>query len=176
MARIGSRLVLVALAAALAAAPALAGRASTNRASMPAPDRSVLVQLNAIRSQHGLVTLKPNAQLAAAAAEHSSDMLAHGYFAHSSFNGGAFWERLARYTAGARHGGWSVGENLLWSAPDVDAVHALKLWMASPEHRANILNPDWRQIGIAAVNSPSAPGTYGGRDVTVVTTDFGVRR
>jgi uncharacterized protein YkwD len=51
----------------------------------------------------------------------------------------------------------------------------MKLWMASPEHRANILNPAWRQIGIAAVNSPSAPGTYGGHDVTVVTTDFGVR-
>jgi uncharacterized protein YkwD len=49
-------------------------------------------------------------------------------------------------------------------------------WMASPEHRANILFAGWRQIGIAAVSSPDAPGTYNGMPVTVITTDFGVRR
>ena len=53
---------------------------------------------------------------------------------------------------------------------------ALKMWMRSPEHRANILNPNWREIGIAAVHVHGAPGTFGGLPVTIITTDFGVRR
>jgi uncharacterized protein YkwD len=43
--------------------------------------------------------------------------------------------------------------------------------MASPEHRANILDASWRTIGVAAVRAP-APGVYGNRDVTIITTDF----
>jgi uncharacterized protein YkwD len=48
--------------------------------------------------------------------------------------------------------------------------------MLSPEHRRNLLNPDWRQIGLAALEVPSAPGLYVGLGVTIVTVDFGVRR
>jgi uncharacterized protein YkwD len=71
---------------------------------------------------------------------------------------------------------WSVGENLLWSSPDVDPKRALELWMASPEHRANILTPRWREIGISALHVQTAPGDFDDREVTVITTDFGVRR
>jgi hypothetical protein len=38
------------------------------------------------------------------------------------------------------------------------------------------MNPRWREIGVAAVHEPDAPGVYEGREVTIVTTDFGVRR
>ena len=48
--------------------------------------------------------------------------------------------------------------------------------MASPEHRANILTARWREIGVSAVHVAAAPGVYHGLDVTIVTTDFGVRR
>ena len=48
--------------------------------------------------------------------------------------------------------------------------------MGSPGHRANLLSPRWREIGIAAVHAASAPGVYGGHEVTIVTADFGVRR
>ncbi len=71
--------------------------------------------------------------------------------------------------------GWSVGENLLWSSPDVSAQSALQMWMASPEHRANLLSPRWREVGVAAVHESAAPGVFKGLDVTIVTTDFGVR-
>jgi uncharacterized protein YkwD len=47
--------------------------------------------------------------------------------------------------------------------------------MDSPEHRANILTPRWREIGISAVHVAAAPGTFQGREVTIITTDFGVR-
>ncbi len=50
------------------------------------------------------------------------------------------------------------------------------MWMRSPEHRANILAPRWREVGIAAVHLDSAPGLFRGLPVTIVTTDFGVRR
>jgi hypothetical protein len=38
------------------------------------------------------------------------------------------------------------------------------------------LTPQWRQIGVSAVSVASAPGVYQGQRVTIITTDFGVRR
>jgi uncharacterized protein YkwD len=169
------RTIAVAVLVALVAVPgAFGGHGTTRLASMQALDAGVLVQLNAIRTAHGLVPLKLNATLTAAAQGHSAQMLDDGYFAHESADGSPFWKRLTAYSSFS-HGAWSVGENLLWSSPDVGAVHALQLWMASPEHRQNILTARWREIGIAAIHADSAPGTYGGRSVTVITTDFGAR-
>jgi uncharacterized protein YkwD len=96
-----------------------------------------------------------------------------GYFAHESADGTAFWKRLRSFYAPKSY--WSVGENLLWSSPDIDGQHALQLWLASPEHRRNLVNPSWREIGVSAVHATQAPGVYQGLDVTIVTTDFGVR-
>ncbi len=47
--------------------------------------------------------------------------------------------------------------------------------MESPKHRENILTPRWREVGLSAVTVPAAPGVFGGRDVTIVTSDFGTR-
>jgi uncharacterized protein YkwD len=165
----------VAVLVALLVAPAAFGQhGAARQTSLQALDAAVLVQLNAIRAAHGLVALKVNPALTSAAEGHSAQMLADGYFAHESAGGAPFWNRLTAYSHSA-HGSWSVGENLLWSSPDVDATHALHLWMASPEHRHNILTARWREIGIAAIHADTAPGTYGGRSVTVITTDFGAR-
>lgn len=139
-------------------------------------ETDVLDQLNGIRRDHGLVPLKLSAALGKSADEHSREMASVGYFAHNSADGAAFWKRVERYYPSKGTTFWSVGENLLWSSPDVDGPGALELWMASPEHRANILSAQWREIGISAVKATAAPGTYNGLDVTIVTTDFGVRR
>ena len=136
----------------------------------------VLAELNATRQQHGLVPLRSSSPLAAAARQHSVEMATRGYFSHTSANGTTFDKRIARFYPMGRYGYWSVGENLLWSSPDVDPAGALRMWMNSPEHKANILNARWRQIGISAVHVDSAPGLYGGAPVTIITTDFGVRR
>jgi uncharacterized protein YkwD len=166
-------LLLLALLALLAAPAALAQRGAVQATSVQALDAGVLTRLNEIRAAHGLVPLKLNAALTTAALGHSSEMLADGYFAHESHDGAPFWKRLGRYTGPG--GGWTAGENLLWSSPGVEAGKALELWMGSPEHRRNILSPGWREIGIAALHAPSAPGVYGGMPVTVITTDFGAR-
>jgi uncharacterized protein YkwD len=131
----------------------------------------VLERLNRIRESHGLARLAPSRSLAAAARQHSAEMVADGYFAHDSFDGSPFWRRIERY-----YGSATVGENLLWGMPDVGAPQAVALWMHSPGHRAVILDGRWREVGIAAVHAAAAPGTFLGRPVTVITADFGARR
>ena len=138
-------------------------------------DYGVLSQLNRVRTEHGLVSLHLNLRLSESADEHSREMGADGYFAHASFDGTTYWKRIEQWYPWSGYQVWSVGENLLWSSPDLSPAAALKMWMQSPEHRANILNPNWREIGIAAVHSDGAPGAFDGLPVTIITTDFGVR-
>ena len=144
--------------------------------AMGALEQDVLSNVNLFRHQHGLGALRLSAKLAAAARLHSSEMAQRGYFSHDSANGTSFDKRIARFYSlgGKRY--WSVGENLLWSSPDVSASSALDMWLNSPEHKKILLTARWREIGLAAVHTSSAPGTYGGREVTIVTADFGVRR
>jgi uncharacterized protein YkwD len=145
-------------------------------ASLSSLEQNVLADINTLRKQHGLAPLRLSASLSAAARQHSSEMAARGYFSHDSANGSSFDKRIARYYPMGSSRFWSVGENLLWSSPDVDAGGALNMWWNSPEHRKNMLTARWREIGLSAVHVTSAPGTYAGREVTIVTTDFGVRR
>ena len=156
-------------------APVASSASSRPRASLSALETGVLQQLNAIRAQHGLVALKLSSDLTASAAQHSAEMGADGYFEHNSVDGTPFWKRIQHWYASNGYGYWSVGENLLWSSPDVDPKGALTLWMNSPEHRANILAPRWREIGISAAHLAQAGGAYQNLPVTIITTDFGVR-
>ena len=83
-----------------------------------------------------------------------------GYFEHSSVDGTPFWKRIGPWYRGAGYGHWSVGENLLWSSPDVSADERAELWMdiarASREHP---------HAGLAA-RSASPPSTSRRRPAT----------
>jgi len=173
-----ARLLLLALfATAIWSAATPAGAVPGSRAvQMQSLEAGVLADLNAFRKQHGLGPLRLSPALSRAARQHSMEMAARGYFSHSSANGSSFDRRIARFYPMGFHHFWSVGENLLWSSPDVDAGRALNMWINSPEHKANMLSSRWREIGLSAVHSSAAPGTYSGRPVTIVTTDFGVRK
>ena len=138
-------------------------------------ESQVLGELNAIRRAHGLLPLRLSHPLSSAADSHSRAMGTFGFFGHSSRDGSEFWKRVQRFYGPGSYGNWSVGENLLWSTTGLDASGALKLWMASPGHRKNILTPRWREVGLSAVSVPAAPGVFGGRDVVIITSDFGVR-
>jgi uncharacterized protein YkwD len=176
------RIVAPALAAVtLASAAAAPAGASSDKqvrktSAMRVLEGDMLGEINRIRARRGLNRLRFSPRLAAAALQHSREMGSRGYFSHNSADGGAFWRRIERYYGSSGYRYWVVGENLLWSSPSVDAAGALKMWMRSPEHRANVLNREWREIGLAAVHVDSAPGTYHGLGVTIVTADFGVRR
>jgi uncharacterized protein YkwD len=150
------------------------GQAERNLTSL---NRQVLAAVNAFRVAHGRVPLKETVALDRSAHQHSLEMGRVGYFAHSSADGTAFWKRIRRYYPANGHSYWSVGENLLWQAPSVSAPQAMELWIKSPEHLKNLLATQWRQIGISAVHVASGPGVvYKGLPVTIITTDFGVRR
>lgn len=103
-------------------------------------------------------------------------MATDGYFAHESADGSAFWQRIKLYYSISGHSYWSVGENLVWASPNLTAQQAVKIWMNSPPHRANLLSSKWREIGLSAVYSSDAPGSYQDRAATILTADFGVRR
>jgi uncharacterized protein YkwD len=151
-------------------------RPSRRSVALTALESGVLTDINAFRQQHGLQPLRLSRSLSAAARQHSVEMAVRGYFSHTSANGTSFDRRIARYYPVAHSRFWSVGENLLWSSPDVNAGGALEMWENSPPHRANLLTARWREIGVSAVHVAVARGTFGARPVTIVTTDFGVRR
>jgi uncharacterized protein YkwD len=167
-------LTVLAAAAGLLAASALATIRSER--SLPGLNRQVLAAVNRFRVAHGLVALQESAALDRSARQHSLEMGRVGYFDHPSADGTAFWKRIRRYYRAGGHSYWSVGENLLWASPSVSATRAMSLWIGSPPHLKNLLTPQWRQIGVSAVSVASAPGVYQGQHVTIITTDFGVRR
>jgi len=167
--------LVAALGLAVVVAPVGTPASAQPQGTLAALDEGVLQQLNAIRVAHGLVPLKLSAALTASATQHTEEMGTDGYFEHASADGTLFWKRIEHWYPEASYGYWSVGENLLWSSPDVNAPAALQLWMNSPEHRANILAARWREIGISAIHFDAAGGTYKGMPVTIITTDFGVR-
>jgi uncharacterized protein YkwD len=150
--------------------------ASTTNGRLSTMESQLLTEINGVRAAHGLRPYRLSRGLTAAAEQHSASMVRKGYFAHESANGGAFWKRIASFYGYGGFRSWSVGENILWSSPDVLPASALHMWMTSPEHRRNLLDGTWRDVGLSAVHAASAPGVYHGGAVTVVTADFGVRR
>ena len=98
-----------------------------------------------------------------------------GFFAHDSANGASFGERVRRYYRLSGFRSWRAGENLLWASPDINAERAVEMWLESPGHRRILLTPAWREIGLSAVHTASAPRAFNGLEVTIVTADFGAR-
>jgi uncharacterized protein YkwD len=169
-------IALVVSAVGLWAVASPAGASPQQTSATHALEQGVLSNMNALRREHGLSPLRISSGLSTAARKHSTDMATRGYFSHTSVGGTSFDRRIARFYPMGHKRYWSVGENLLWSSPDVDPARALEMWINSPEHRKVMLTARWREIGLAAVHVPAAPGSFGGREVTIVTADFGVRR
>jgi uncharacterized protein YkwD len=136
---------------------------------------AVLVAVNRVRVGHGLRPLRASALLTTAATQHSRDMAIRGYFDHVSPSGPTFAARLRHYYPSRPGRRWGVAENILWSSGTPTAQQELAAYMKSPEHRANILNPAWHEIGVGIVHALNETGAYGGRKVTFETVDFGVR-
>ncbi|MCL1468286.1 CAP domain-containing protein [Argonema galeatum A003/A1] len=97
---------------------------------------------NSFRAQNGLPPLTMNPQLNASAQAHTTDMALNDYTSHTGLNGSNIGDRAL--AAGYRSP--FVGENIAWGFPTPEA--AVNWWMNSPGHRANILNPDYRDIGV----------------------------
>lgn len=164
-----SAAVLTAVAVA-SAGSLTAGPVSTR----PLLETKLLVEVNSLRVSRGLAPLRVNRELAAAARQHSREMVEDGYFAHDGA-GSSYARRLQAYYPLGDHHRWFVGENLVWGSPSIGAREAVQLWMHSPRHRLNLLRRAWQEVGVSAVHAQAAPGVFQGLEVTVITLDFGRR-
>jgi uncharacterized protein YkwD len=110
------------------------------------------------RPYRAVGTLRLNALLSAAAQAHAADMAAHSYFAHEGRDGSSPADRATR--AGYR---WrSIGENIASGMTTPEA--AVEGWLNSPPHCANLMAPQFTEMGIAfAVNRSSKDGIYWGQ-------------
>src|SRR3954468_17965815 len=150
--------------AAVVAAFSLAGAAqAASTSTLTRSESSLLTAMNQVRLVNGLRPLRPDPRLERAARSHSSHMLRTGTFAHGAFN--------ARIRSTGVHAK-RVGENLAWGQGRLGSAHTiLGLWLARPEHRATLLHPGYRIVGVGALRGCFA----GHRHTLMVTTDFAGR-
>jgi len=153
----------VACALFVVAVLAPAASAGNQTAALNQRERSLLSVVNEVRSNHRLRPLKVDPALARAARSYTATMIRTDVFTHGDMYG-----RLVQ--SGAR--GPMYGENLAWGTGAYAAArHVVQGWMASPGHRANLLRPGWRRIGLGALKG----NFLGYAGATVVTADFAGR-
>ena len=103
--------------------------------------RELLEAVNRERAAHGLEPLRAQPLLERAAQAHADDMLARRFYGHASPEGAMASDRVRLAGYHAR----SVGENVARGQASVKEV--MEDWMASPEHRRNILGASFRDAG-----------------------------
>ncbi|WP_170427123.1 CAP domain-containing protein [Ruegeria arenilitoris] len=135
-------------------------------------EREMLELINAERTSRGLEPLALELRLNASAEEHSQWMLATGNFSHTGEGGSSATQRM-RDAGFVLSGSWGTAENIAWQSQrgepgfsdDVVGLH--NSLMNSPDHRANILDPNLRYIGIGI-----EVGSFGGVPAIIVTQNF----
>lgn len=132
-------------------------------------EQQIVELVNQKRADYGLPPLKRNPNLDQSARAHSKDVHDDRYFYHDTYdriNGGLVrvcgWnERISLVYPGTPE-----GENVAGGFDT--AEKAMRAWMGSAGHRANILNKTFREIGVGYFAGPNAHNTYW-------TQDFGTR-
>lgn len=109
---------------------------------------ALLRETNQARSLHNIETLRLSDQLNQAAYYKAMDMFDNQYWGHNSPDGVEPWKWLAD----AEYSYYKAGENLAKNFYTAEATTTA--WMNSPEHRANILEPDYTEAGFAVATAP----------------------
>ncbi len=135
-------------------------------------EREMLALINQERTSRGLDPLQLERRLNDSSEDHSSWMLDTDRFSHTGEGGSSATQRMQ--AAGFDlSGSWRTGENIAWQsergAPGIsdDVAQLHQNLMNSPGHRANILNPDFKYIGIGIEE-----GDMRGFDAVMVTQNF----
>jgi uncharacterized protein YkwD len=145
------------------------------------PDDSNIAQLNdAIfclvngeRIDNGLPKLNRVAQLDQSSQGMCQRMVTEQFFAHDTPDGKTVVDRIKPTGYIPNGGDWVVGENLAWGSGALSTPQAIvNGWMNSPGHRANILAPDYKDIGLATCIGAPSPTLVGG---TVYVNNFGAK-
>ena len=137
---------------------------------------ATLCLMNAERTARGLGRLQAEPLLGRVAVSYARQMVRGRFFDHTSPGGSTMLARIKTTSYLRDVASWSVGENLAWGSGSLATPRAtVRAWMQSAEHRANVLDRHFADVGIGvAVGAPIAldPGELGGTYVT----DFGRRR
>jgi hypothetical protein len=127
-------------------------------------DSELLNLTNFERSQNGLPPLFLDRELTIAAHNKGQHMFEHDYWAHFAPDGTSPWD----FIRGAGYNYSYAGENLAKGfTTSVDAVNA---WMKSPTHKANILSPQYNDVGFSVTE-----GELQGEDTVLIVQEFGSR-
>jgi hypothetical protein len=125
---------------------------------------SLLDDTNVERAKDNEPALALNPQLAAAAQAKAEDMVKADYWAHNSPEGKTPWSFIN--ASGYQY--QTAGENLAYGFSS--AGDSVAGWMNSPEHRANILDNTYRDVGFGVASSPNYQGQG---PETVVVAEYG---
>lgn len=126
-------------------------------------DQKRVIELtNKEREKKGLPVVSENEALDKAAQLKAQNLFAENYWAHFAPSGKSPWD----FILGAGYKFTFAGENLAKNFYSSDEV--VKAWMESPTHRDNLLNPNYKDIGIAVVD-----GVLNGQKTTLVVQEFG---
>jgi uncharacterized protein YkwD len=156
------------------------GEACQNTDITPADDNldtvnaAILCLVNGERAAaNNLPPLTENKQLDTSAAGMAARMVSEHFFAHDTPDGKNVVDRIQPTGYIPNSGDWVVGENLAWGSGALSTPQAIvNGWMNSPGHRANVLAPDYKDIGLAAVMGSPTTTNSGG---TVYVNNFGAK-
>ncbi|MCF8010134.1 MAG: hypothetical protein K9L17_02510 [Clostridiales bacterium] len=123
---------------------------SSDVQGLSADEQEILAKINKERISRGIGELEPNLELTEVARTKARDMIEKGYFAHNSPTYGTPFDMMSDF--GIDYG--YAGENLA-GAPEVSRAHTAL--MNSPGHRENILNSNFKEVGIGVIDG----GPYG---------------
>jgi hypothetical protein len=108
---------------------------------------------NQDRVDNGQKDLSLNTELETAAQNKANDIAAHNYWSHTSPSG----QTPAQLLAASGYQFVASGENLAYGFSSASSV--MSAWMNSPEHRANVLNSNYDQVGYGVSESSNFMGS-----------------
>ncbi|SMC72315.1 CAP domain-containing protein [Sporomusa malonica] len=125
---------------------------SSSTSGLTADEAKAFKLLNADRAANGLPALKVNMSLVRLAENYAQDMINRKYFSHYNPEGQSPFDRMKQAGISYRY----AGENL---AINSNVTAAEKAFMNSSGHRANILSPNYTEVGVG-VRYDSAGSVY----------------
>lgn len=144
-----------------------------NRRNIALVRAATLCLINRERLAHGERALRVNGRLQRAAQAHTQSMAFGDYFEHVGPGGLTPLARMRDAGYISSRGSFQVGENIAWGTLWLASPAAIvRAWMSSPGHRANILNPRYRETGIGVSAHPPRSLAHG-QPGAVYTQDFG---
>jgi uncharacterized protein YkwD len=145
-----SRTLGLGLSALVAAALIVGAPAAASAWNQGSAEATLWQLLNGARANNGVRVLQQQSTLIGLARWRSSDMLAKSYFSHTIAGCGCLV--YTYYDGNGLQYKWA-GENIAWNSglPDsTSPVRAHEAFMASPGHRANVLDPRFTHAGVGA--------------------------